>query len=48
MVQGPVRTREYEKDGIRNRVFALRAETIGKLDRTERQEPATGTEDFDA
>ena len=48
MVQGPVRTREYEKDGIRNRVFELRAETIGKLDRTERQEPATGTEDFDA
>ena len=33
MVQGPVRTREYEKDGIRNRVFELRAETIGKLDR---------------
>ena len=48
MVQGPVRTREYEKDGIRNRVFALRDETIGKLDRTERQEPATGTEDLDA
>ena len=47
MVQGPVRTRDYEKDGIRNRVFELRAETIGKLDRTERQEPATGTEDFD-
>jgi single-strand DNA-binding protein len=48
MVQGPVRTREYEKDGLRNRVFELRAETIGKVDRTERQEPATGTEDFDA
>ena len=48
MVQGPVRTREYDKDGIRNRVFELRAETIGKLDRTERQEPATGTEDFEA
>ena len=48
MVQDPVRTREYEKDGIRNRVFELRAETIGKLDRTERQEPATSTEDFDA
>jgi single-strand DNA-binding protein len=48
MVQGSVRTREYEKDGIRNRVFQLRAETIGNLHRTERQEPATGTEDFDA
>ena len=43
LAQGPVRTREYEKDGIRNRVFKLRAETIGKLDRTKRQEPATGT-----
>ena len=41
MVQGPVHTREYEKDGIRNRVFELRAETIGKLDRTERQEPSS-------
>ena len=48
MVQGPVRTREYEKEGIRNRVFELRAETIGKLDRTERQEPATSGEHFDA
>ncbi len=47
-VQGPVRTREYEKDGIRNRLFKLRAATIGKLDRTERQELATASEDFDA
>ena len=46
MVQGPV-DREYEKDGVRHRVFELRAETIGKLDRTEGQEPATGTEDYD-
>ena len=48
LAQGPVRTREYEKDGIRNRVFELRAETIGKLDRTERQGPATGAADYDA
>ena len=47
MVQDSVRTREYEEDGIRNRVFESRAETIVKLDRTERQEPAIGTEDSD-
>lgn len=28
MVQGAVRTREYEKDGLRHRVFELRADTI--------------------
>jgi single-strand DNA-binding protein len=39
MVQGSVRTREYEKDGIRQRVFELRADTIGKLDRAERRDP---------
>jgi hypothetical protein len=48
IVQGPVGTREYGKDGIRNRVFELRAKTIGKLDRTKRLEPATGGEDLDA
>jgi hypothetical protein len=39
------RVRKY---GIRDRVFESRAETIGKLDRTQWQEPATGTEGFDA
>ena len=39
MVQGSVRTREYEKDGLRHRVFELRADSIGKLDRAERREP---------
>ena len=39
MVQGSVRTREYEKDGVRHRVFELRADSIGKLDRAERREP---------
>jgi len=32
-VQGPVRSREYEKDGVKHRVFELRADTIGKLNR---------------
>ena len=39
MVQGSVRTREYDKDGVKQRVFELRAESIGKLDRAERREP---------
>jgi single-strand DNA-binding protein len=39
MVQGSVRTREYEKDGLRHRVFELRVDSIGKLDRAERREP---------
>jgi single-strand DNA-binding protein len=38
MVQGPVRSREYEKDGAKHRVFELRADTIGKLDRAERRQ----------
>ena len=32
MVQGAVRTREYERDGIKHRVTEVRAESIGKLD----------------
>jgi single-strand DNA-binding protein len=38
MVQGPVRTREYERDGVTHRVFELRADTIAKLDRAERRQ----------
>jgi hypothetical protein len=38
LVQGAVRSREYEKEGVKHRVFELRADTIGKLDRAERQE----------
>lgn len=40
MVPRAVRTREYEKDGIKRRVFELRAETIAKLDRAERRQEA--------
>ena len=39
MVQGSVRTREYDKDGMTHRVFELRADSIGKLDRAERRDP---------
>jgi single-stranded DNA-binding protein len=38
LVQGAVRSREYDKDGVKHRVFEVRAETIGKLDRAERQD----------
>jgi single-stranded DNA-binding protein len=38
MIQGVVRTREYERDGLKQRVFELRADTIGKLDRAERRQ----------
>jgi single-strand DNA-binding protein len=38
LVQGTLRTREYEKDGIKHRTVELRAETIAKLDRAERQD----------
>ena len=45
MVQGSVRTREYEKDGVRHRVFELRADSIGKLDRAERRDPSENGSD---
>ncbi len=37
MVQGAVRTREYERDGAKHRIVEVRADTIGKLDRAERR-----------
>ena len=38
LVQGAIRLREYQKDGIKHRVVEVRVETIGKLDRVERQD----------
>ncbi|MGH9632072.1 MAG: single-stranded DNA-binding protein [Bryobacteraceae bacterium] len=38
LVQGTLRSREYEKDGVKHRVFELRADTIGKLDRAVRKQ----------
>ncbi len=40
-----VRSREYEKDGIRHRVFECKTESILKLDRAERQETPTANGD---
>jgi single-strand DNA-binding protein len=45
MVQGAVRTREYERDGARHRVVEVRADTVGKLDRTERRTDSEGEPD---
>ena len=33
MVQGAVRTREFERDGMRQRITEVRADSVGKLDR---------------
>jgi single-strand DNA-binding protein len=42
-VEGELRNREYEKDGITHRVFECHVESILKLDRAARQEgPDTG------
>ena len=38
MVQGSLRSREYEKDGVSRRVSEVGAETISRLDRVQRGE----------
>jgi len=42
MLQRAVRMREYERDGAKHRMFEVRGDTIGKLDRTERRAEAEG------
>jgi hypothetical protein len=42
MLQGAVRMREHERDGAKHRMFEVRADTISKLDRTERRAEAEG------
>ena len=37
-VEGPLRSREYEKEGIKHRIFECKVESILKLDRAERAE----------
>jgi hypothetical protein len=37
IVRGAVRSREYERDGAKHRIVEVRADTIGRLDRTERR-----------
>ena len=45
MVQGTLRTREYEREGAKHRIVEVRADTIGKLDRTARRSEAEGESD---
>ena len=45
MVQGTLRTREYEREGAKHRIVEVRADTIGKLDRTARRSEAEGEPD---
>ena len=40
LVQGSLRTREYDRDGVTHRVVELRADSIGKLDRAVRRDGA--------
>jgi single-strand DNA-binding protein len=47
LVQGALRTREYETDGVRHRVFEVRIDTLAKLDRAERMRSSEETEVMD-
>jgi hypothetical protein len=44
MVQGTLPTREYEREA-KQRIVEVRADTIGKLDRTARPSEAEGESD---
>ena len=48
-VEGPLRSREYEKDGVTHRSYECKAESILKLDRAAREEvPEPNAEDASA
>jgi hypothetical protein len=45
LVKASLRSREYQRDGVKRRVFECKADSILKLDRTEREaEPDADTE----
>jgi single-strand DNA-binding protein len=43
-VEGSLRSREYEKDGVKHRIYECKADSVLKLDRPERAEPAANGE----
>ena len=43
-VEGSLRSREYEKNGVKHRIFECKAESILKLDRAEREESPAASE----
>jgi single-strand DNA-binding protein len=46
LVQGPLRSREYDREGVTHRMVELRADSIGKLDRAvRRDESDAGADD---
>jgi single-strand DNA-binding protein len=47
-VEGELRSREYDKDGVKHKVFECRLESILKLDRAARREEPESGEDPDA
>jgi single-strand DNA-binding protein len=47
-VEGELRSREYEKEGVIRRTFECRVESILKLDRAARQEAPDAGEDIDS
>jgi single-strand DNA-binding protein len=44
-VEGELRSREYDKDGVTHKIFECRVSSILKLDRAIRQEETDDTED---
>jgi single-strand DNA-binding protein len=46
MVQGSLRSRDYQRDGVQRRIFELRADTVAKLDRAERREEESTPSDI--
>jgi single-strand DNA-binding protein len=47
-VEGELRSREYDKDGVKHKVFECRLESILKLDRAARREEPEAGDDPDA
>jgi single-strand DNA-binding protein len=46
-VEGELRSREYEKDGAKHRIFECRVETILKLERAARREEPESVDEYD-
>ena len=47
-VEGELRSREYDKDGVKHKVFECRLESLLKLDRAARRKEPEGGENPDA
>jgi len=48
LVEGSLRSREYERDGVKHRVWECKADTILKLDRAQRADEQAGGEQQNA